>query len=143
MILVDEDSDGEKDNEGLPLNSDCTEQLLYNIPKIPDDFDKLLEEKELVSHDDEAFVTTYEASALMGSTGMLSTDVDLYDSGATCHMSGFRHRFINFVEIDPKPITAADKRTFSATGQGDIQWLKKMSQCLHDFERSDWCELMT
>jgi hypothetical protein len=24
-----------------------------------------------------------------------------------------------------------------------VQWLKKMSQCLHDFERSNWCELMT
>src|SRR5271155_296226 len=35
-------------------------------------------------------------------------------------MSGFRHRFINFVEIEPKPITAADKRTFSAIGQGDM-----------------------
>src|SRR5271163_4682435 len=38
----------------------------------------------------------------------------------TRHMSGFRHRFINFVEIEPKPITAADKRTFSAIGQGDM-----------------------
>jgi hypothetical protein len=24
-----------------------------------------------------------------------------------------------------------------------IQWLKKMSQCLHDLERSDWCNLLT
>jgi hypothetical protein len=24
-------------------------------------------------------------------------------------------------------------------GVRDIQWLKKMSQCLHDLERSDWC----
>jgi hypothetical protein len=23
-----------------------------------------------------------------------------------------------------------------------IQWLKKMSQCLHDLERSDWCNLL-
>ena len=26
---------------------------------------------------------------------------------------------------------------------GDIQWLKKMSQCLHDLERSAWCDLLT
>jgi hypothetical protein len=25
----------------------------------------------------------------------------------------------------------------------DVQWLKKMSQCLHDLERSDWCNLLT
>jgi hypothetical protein len=27
--------------------------------------------------------------------------------------------------------------------QMGIQWLKKMSQCLHDLERSDWCNLLT
>ena len=25
----------------------------------------------------------------------------------------------------------------------EIQWLKKMSQCLHDLERSAWCNLLT
>ncbi|KAF8160500.1 hypothetical protein BJ912DRAFT_809806, partial [Pholiota molesta] len=35
-------------------------------------------------------------------------------------MSGYRHRFTNFIEIDPKPITAADKRSFQATGMGDV-----------------------
>ena len=24
-----------------------------------------------------------------------------------------------------------------------LQWLKKMSQCLHDLERSAWCNLLT
>jgi hypothetical protein len=24
-----------------------------------------------------------------------------------------------------------------------VQWLKKMSQCLHDLERSNWCNLLT
>ena len=24
-----------------------------------------------------------------------------------------------------------------------LQWLKNMSQCLHDLERSDWCDLLT
>ena len=37
------------------------------------------------------------------------TEVDLYDSGATRHMSGFFHKFTNFVTINPIPITAADK----------------------------------
>jgi hypothetical protein len=30
-----------------------------------------------------------------------------------------------------------------AVSKGFIQWLKKMSQCLHDLERSDWCNLLT
>ncbi|KAF9556272.1 hypothetical protein CPC08DRAFT_616952, partial [Agrocybe pediades] len=46
----------------------------------------------------------------------------LYDSGASRHMSGYRHRFINLVDIAPKAITAADRRSFSATGKGDM-WI--------------------
>ncbi|KAF8179447.1 hypothetical protein BJ912DRAFT_855635, partial [Pholiota molesta] len=47
-------------------------------------------------------------------------DVELVDSGASRHMSGYRHRFINFISIEKQPITAADKRTFHATGKGDM-----------------------
>ena len=50
--------------------------------------------------------------------GMKETqEVDLYDSGATRHMSRSFNKFINFVTIDPVPITAADKCTFQATGK--------------------------
>jgi hypothetical protein len=38
-----------------------------------------------------------------------------------------------------RPPTTVD----AGVGVGGLQWLKKMSQCLHDFERSNWCELMT
>ena len=44
----------------------------------------------------------------------------MYDSGASRHMSRFRHKFINIVEIKPVPITAADKRTFQATTKGKM-----------------------
>ena len=27
--------------------------------------------------------------------------------------------------------------------KSDVQWLKKMCQCLHDLERSAWCNLLT
>src|SRR6202522_3225275 len=88
--------------------------------EVLDSLDSLSEEFEYVPMEEEAYVTTYEASVLRGSPGVLPTDIDLYDSGASRHMSGFRHRFINFVKITPKPITAADKRSFSAVGKGDI-----------------------
>ena len=52
--------------------------------------------------------------------GSQIVDVDLYDSGASCHMSGYCHRFLNFMSIDPRPITAADKRKFDAIGMGDM-----------------------
>jgi hypothetical protein len=35
-------------------------------------------------------------------------------------MSGHRHRFTNFTEIEARPITAADKRCFDAIGKGDM-----------------------
>ena len=35
-------------------------------------------------------------------------------------MSGFCHRFIDIVEIDPLPITAADKQIFQATTKGKM-----------------------
>ena len=42
-------------------------------------------------------------------TGTNDTEVNLYDSGMTRHMSGFRNKFVNFAKIHPIPITAANK----------------------------------
>ena len=36
-------------------------------------------------------------------------DIELFDSGASRHMSGHRRCFVNFTEIEAQPITAADK----------------------------------
>jgi hypothetical protein len=68
---------------------------------------------------DAAYTTTL-GSAALAKTSNSSVETELFDSGASRHMSGYRHRFINFVEIEPKPITAADKRSFYATGKGDM-----------------------
>ena len=46
--------------------------------------------------------------------------VEVYDSGATCHMSPYIDAFTNFEFIKPKPISTADNRTFEAVGKGDI-----------------------
>jgi len=35
-------------------------------------------------------------------------ETELYDSGASRHMSPYRHKFINFVKIQPKIINAAE-----------------------------------
>jgi hypothetical protein len=88
--------------------------------KVFDDLDSPSKEFEYFSMKEEAYVMTYEASMLRGTPGPLSIDVDLYDLGVSRHMSGFRHRFVNFVKIPPKPITAADRRSFSAVKKGDI-----------------------
>ena len=49
------------------------------------------------------------------------TECELYDSGASCHMSPFRHKFTSYRSITPRPIMAANKRMFFARGIGDLQ----------------------
>ena len=66
------------------------------------------------------YMSTFSAEQLVGSAETPHTKIDLYDSGASRHMSGFRHKFIDFVEIESVPIRAADKRVFRATGKGKL-----------------------
>src|SRR6266545_4673303 len=68
-----------------------------------------------------AYTTTFDLGMLsQDGLGSKLVDVELFDSGASRHMSGHRHRFINFTKIETKSITAADKQSFSAIGKGDI-----------------------
>src|SRR5487761_336488 len=53
--------------------------------------------------------------------GLQNSVAELYDSGATRHMSPFRDRFSNYRVIPPRAITAADKRIFYAVGTGDLR----------------------
>ena len=50
-----------------------------------------------------------------------STEIDLYDSGASRHMSSYRHKFSNYRSIEPRSIRAADDHTFKAIGKGDMK----------------------
>ncbi len=46
---------------------------------------------------------------------------ELYDSGATQHMSPFHDRFKSYCKIPPHAITATDKRIFYAVGSGNLE----------------------
>ncbi len=68
-----------------------------------------------------AYTTTFDLGMLsQDGLGSKLVDVELFDSGASRHMSGHHHRFINFTKIETKLIMAADKRSFSAIGKGDM-----------------------
>ena len=45
---------------------------------------------------------------------------ELYDSGASRHMSLLRDHFVTYQKIPPCPITVADKRVFYTIGIGDV-----------------------
>ncbi|KAF8240125.1 hypothetical protein L208DRAFT_1184097, partial [Tricholoma matsutake] len=45
----------------------------------------------------------------------------IIDSGATGHFSPNKLKFINYYEISPEPIRAADGHTFNVLGRGDMK----------------------
>lgn len=60
-----------------------------------------------------AYTSTFALGKLsQDGLGSKLIDIELFDSGASRHMSGHRHRFINFTEIEARPIAAADERSF-------------------------------
>jgi hypothetical protein len=68
----------------------------------------------------EATTTLSYATLAQGSTSSVNATTELYDSGASLHLSPFCDHFVTFTNIPPKPITAADKGVFHAVGQGDL-----------------------
>jgi hypothetical protein len=73
--------------------------------------------------DIEAWAAIKEISGSEDSSYMCKprAESELYDSGASCHMSPFRHQFISYRSTDPRPIMVVDKCLFFATGVGDLR----------------------
>jgi hypothetical protein len=84
--------------------------------------DKGAKANTAVENDEYAFTATFAGSVLSRSSNSLKgTEVDIYDSGASSHMSPDRHRFVTFKSIPPRPIKAADHALFNATGVGTMK----------------------
>ncbi len=138
-------SDSELDDDRMPNlqnvsdSSDCSDEGEYNIPgeedfEIFSDFDAGkeipdLEDwsdvefnlEEVRDEGDNVFTRTFN-TAFLAAAATLPNDpeVDLYDSGASRHMTPYRHCLFNYTPITPKSITAADKGKFEAIGKGDM-----------------------
>ena len=70
-------------------------------------------------NDSTTLIVTSEFPAEAHATS--ENDEIILDSGASRHFSPNRSKFINYQEINPEPIRAADGRTFSALGKGDLE----------------------
>ena len=94
----------------------------YNSFDPFDGIDDLLDDiDQTISADLKNVINVHlEASYLVGTDETHSSEVNLYNSGTSRHMSGFFHQFLNYTETDPVPILTADKRTFQAVGKGDM-----------------------
>ena len=65
--------------------------------------------------------TTFNAAMLVNIKGSVEgIQTELYNSGASHHMSPYRDHFEDYVPIAPKSITAADKQYFQAIGKGNL-----------------------
>ena len=102
------------------LNSSFNEKLQFIITSgeevVAGDTD--LEDELAVDDDDEAITHTF-AAILLANIGS-AFETELYNSGVSRHMSPYKHKFINFIPIQRKVLTAADGGHFEATGKGDM-----------------------
>ncbi|KAL7281618.1 hypothetical protein ACG7TL_004935 [Trametes sanguinea] len=64
--------------------------------------------------------TFSELAAMFARDQSAEDQVVLFDSGATRHMSCYREKLVDFVEIEPWAIHAADNHVFKAIGKGDM-----------------------
>ncbi|PIL25828.1 transcription factor [Ganoderma sinense ZZ0214-1] len=68
-----------------------------------------------------AFAITVDSAAL-ASTTPGGTKVEIFDSGATRHISPYRDEFVTYKALEPaRPISAADGHTFMAVGEGQVR----------------------
>lgn len=108
----------EDESESIPdlesvLDSTVVDEDVEEVEASEDLVDESAIDKgnELITH-------TFAAIALANIDSTLETE--LYDSGASCHMSPYKHNFINFIPIQTKILTTADGGCFEATGKGDM-----------------------
>ena len=80
-------------------------------------------DESLSSHKDEpaAFTTIDVEAVAFTHSANAGEIVELYDSGATRHMTPYQHLLSNYTLIAPKPINAANKHVFQAIGCGDLK----------------------
>lgn len=76
--------------------------------------------QELVPDNSPVMYNSSTAAAVTALVAAESTPVDLYDSGASHHMSPYRQDFLSFRETKPQTLNTANQQHFEALGVGDI-----------------------
>ena len=109
---------GGGDEEGGPKHrkpkDDDKSNVATSSKKMPDiEAWPVIEEMEI-----DGVVPSVPNVAAQGSADMQS---ELFDLGASRHMSPFHKSFVTFQSIEARPITAANNKVFHAIGMGDLQ----------------------
>ena len=105
-----------------PANSLCTgNSEIGSIKEIMELFNNK-DIIELAIDEGEDALTSFNAAMLVNIEGNVEEiQMELYDSGASCHMSPYQDHFGNYVSIAPQSITAADKQYSQAIEKGNLQ----------------------
>lgn len=101
---VDEPSDNKVNWDELEISKDLNDIPINDNDSITPSDPKIDPLDCIVSA-----YTMFNAEELVSSAESGAVEIDLYDSGATRHMSGFHHRFVDLTQIEPIPIQTADK----------------------------------
>src|SRR6266404_3390892 len=76
---------------------------------------------EEIDDEDTDYISQMAYKAIQQTIPTSAVEIELYDSGASRHMSPHGHKFTNYRTIPPRPITAANKNVFHAIGLGDLK----------------------
>ena len=111
---------GGKEGQGPKKKNGAKDDAATSAEKPADDIEAWAVIEEV---DDDSSSKEQRRSAIPAEeeANSLQVESELYDSGASRHMSPFRHRFTTFQPITPRPIVTADKRLFYAEGTGNLQ----------------------
>ena len=133
-----ESTNTSNDDISLYINDDCNISLttdgswsesVLDLESVPDsmivdeDNDEVVLGEDLryelaIDDGDEPMTHTFAATTLVNIG--LTLEMELCDSGTSRHMSPYKHKFINFIPIERKILTAADGGCFKATRKGDM-----------------------
>jgi len=86
---------------------------------IPYDNDPYLEEVEEADNPHKHVIAHIAHAAQITHSANNHTP-ELYDSGATCHMTPLRDSLAEYRAINPKPISTTNQRTFNAIGHSNL-----------------------
>lgn len=80
------------------------------------------EEEDIPVKEEDTETTSLTSDKIIAAAVTIKAEyeVEIYDSGATQHMTPSRHRLINYQAIEPRGIMAADNKRFEALGKGDM-----------------------
>jgi len=98
---------------------DSNDPYLYKMPKEGDDpyLDEIPEDTDASRTSPRSMEHAYIATTLTSTNDTIS---ELYDSGATQHMTPYKEALVNYTAIMPKPINVENQCTFCAIRHGDL-----------------------